>query len=117
MLTQKKGKLHRHAGPLHLKDLNGCNGERKCSSIGTCISFHLTSRTNAFRNAPALIHGLYSIRFSQLTHQASDFLVIRSVSYQQTFINTGRNRGFLDKAPLSSCFYEYLFRNLCDDRT
>ena len=39
--------LHRHAGPLYLKDLNGCNGERKCSFIGTPISFHLTSRTNS----------------------------------------------------------------------
>ena len=40
--TQKKGELHRHAGPLYLKDLNGCNGERKCTFIGTPISFFVT---------------------------------------------------------------------------
>ena len=94
--TQKKGELHRHAGPLYLKDLNGCNGERKCSFIVTPISFPLTSRTNAFRNAPALMHDLYSIRFSQLAHQTSDFLVIRSTSYKQTFIKAGRKGRFLD---------------------
>ena len=33
----KKAELHRHAGPLYLKDLNGCNGEGKCSFIGTPI--------------------------------------------------------------------------------
>ena len=38
-LTQKKGKLHRHAGPLYLKDLNGCNDERKWEFIGTPIFF------------------------------------------------------------------------------
>ena len=28
-LTQKKGELRRHAGPLYLKDLNGCNDARE----------------------------------------------------------------------------------------
>ena len=62
-LTQKKGKLHRHAGPLYLKDLNGCNDARECSSSGTPIPLRLTSRTNAFRNAPALTHGSNSSPF------------------------------------------------------
>ena len=46
-LTQKKGELRRHAGPLYLKDLNGCNGERKCSFIGiseTNTNFYSSSK-------------------------------------------------------------------------
>lgn len=63
MKERKKAELHRHAGPLYLKDLNGCNGERKRSFIGTPISFRLTSRTNTFRNALALMHGSRSSVF------------------------------------------------------
>ena len=107
--TQKKGELHRHAGPLYLKDLNGCNGERKCSFIGTYISFRLTSRTNAFRNAPALMHGSRSSAFfagssdRQISH-----LIIATISVQ-ILIETGRERSVFDKVPLSSRFYECLF--------
>ena len=68
----------------------------------------LTGRTRCIRNAPALMHGLYSIRFSQLAHQTSDFLVIRRTFYKQTFIKTGRNGRFIDSAPISSRFYEYM---------
>ena len=46
-LTQKKGELRRHAGPLYLKDLNGCNDARECSSSGTPIPLRLT---NTHRN-------------------------------------------------------------------
>ncbi len=77
----------------------------------------LTGRTRCIRNAPALMHGLYSIRFSQLAHQMADFPITRSVSYKQTFIKTGRKGRFIENVPLSSRFYEYLFRNLRDDRT
>ena len=42
----------------------------------------------------------YSIRFSQLAHQASDFLVIRSVLYQQTFVKR-EERGALSNKPRS----------------
>ena len=56
-------------------------------------------------------HGLYSIRFSQLAHQASDFLVTSSIFYKQTVIKTGRKEHFIDSAPISSRFYEYLFRD------
>ena len=76
----------------------------------------LTGRTRCIRNAPALMHGLYSIRFSQLAHQTSDFLVIRSITYKQTLIKTGRKGRFINQVPLSSCFYEYLFRDFCDGR-
>ena len=58
----------------------------------------------------------YSIRFSQLAHQTSDFLVIHSISYKQTVIKTGRKRNFIDSLPISSRFYEYLFRDYCDYR-
>ena len=80
--TQKKGELHRHAGPLYLKDLNGCNGERKCSFIGTPIFFRLTSRTNAFRNASALTHGLRSSVFL-LVHSIDT----SSIRYSQPSLN------------------------------
>ena len=60
------------------------------------------------------MHGLYSIRFSQLAHQTSDFLVIRRTFYKQTFIKTGRKGNFIENAPLSSRFYEYLYRDCCD---
>ena len=48
----------------------------------------LTGRTRCIRNAPALMHGLYSIRSSQLAHQTSGFLVICSVYYKQTQIRS-----------------------------
>ena len=54
------------------------------------------------------MHGLYSIRFPQLAHQTSDFLFIRRTFYKQTFIKTGRNGRFIDSAPISSRFYEYM---------
>ena len=76
----------------------------------------LTGRTRCIRNAPALTHGLYSIRFPQLARQTSDFLIICRIFYKQTFIKAGRNGCFIEQAPLSSCFYEYLFRDICDDR-
>ena len=76
----------------------------------------LTGRTRCIRNAPALMHGLFSIRFSQLAHQMPDFLIIYSVSYKQTFVKTGRNWSFIEQAPISSRFYEYLFRDCCDYR-
>ena len=60
------------------------------------------------------MHGLYSIRFSQLAHQTSEFLVIRRTFYKQTFIKTGRKGNFIENAPLSSRFYEYLYRDCCD---
>ena len=84
--------------------------------MGTRILMPLTWRTRCIRNAPALMHGLYSIRFSQLAHQTSDFLVIRSITYKQTLIKTGRKGRFINQVPLSSCFYEYLFRDFCDGR-
>ena len=62
------------------------------------------------------MHGLYSIRFSQLAHQTSEFLVIRRTFYKQTFIKTGRKGNFIENALLSSRFYEYLFRDSCDYR-
>ncbi len=96
--------LHRHAGPLYLKDLNGCNGERKCSFIGTPISFHLTSRTNAFRNAPALMHGSRTSVFF-LVHLIDRFsMPIIATIAEQILIETGRDRGLFDKAPISSRF-------------
>ena len=82
--------------------------------MGTRILMPLTWRTRCIRNAPALMHGLYSIRFSQLAHQTSDFLVIRRTFYKQTFIKTGRKGNFIENAPLSSRFYEYLYRDCCD---
>ena len=57
------------------------------------------------------MHGLYSIRLPQLVHQTSGFPIIRSISYKQTFVKTGRKGYFINKAPLSSRFYEYLFRD------
>ena len=60
------------------------------------------------------MHGLYSIRFSQLAHQTSEFLVIRRTFYKQTFIKTGRKGNFIENSPLSSRFYEYLYRDCCD---
>ena len=76
----------------------------------------LTGRTRCIRSTPALMHGLFSIRFSQLAHQMPDFLIIYSVSYKQTFVKTGRNWSFIEQAPISSRFYEYLFRDCCDYR-
>ena len=38
----------------------------------------------------------------------SDFLFIRRTFYKQTFIKTGRNGRFIDSAPISSRFYEYM---------
>ena len=38
----------------------------------------------------------------------SDFLVIRRTFYKQTFIKTGRKGRFIDSAPISSRFYEYM---------
>ena len=46
----------------------------------------------------------------------SDFLVIRRTFYKQTFIKTGRECNFIDSAPLSSRFYEYLFGDCYDYR-
>ena len=46
----------------------------------------------------------------------SDFLFIRRTFYKQTFIKTGRNGRFIDSAPISSRFYEYLFRDSCNHR-
>ena len=71
----------------------------------------LTGKTRCIRNAPALMHDLYSIRFSQLAHQTSDFPVVRNISYKQAFIKTKGKGNFIDKAPFSSGFYEYLFRD------
>ena len=61
--TRKKDGTASPCRPALPQDLNGCNGERICSFIGTRISFLLTSRTNAFRNAPALTHGSRSSVF------------------------------------------------------
>ena len=55
-------------------------------------------------------------RFSQLAHQTSDFLVIRRTFYKQTFIKTEGNGHFIDSAPISSRFYEYLFGDCYDYR-
>ena len=41
----------------------------------------------------------------------SDFLVIRRIFHKQTFIETGRKGRFIENAPRSSRFYEYLFRD------
>ena len=60
----------------------------------------LTGRTRCIRNTPALKHGLFSIRFSQLAHQTSDFLVIRSVLYQPTFVKR-EEMGALSNKPRS----------------
>ena len=44
------------------------------------------------------------------------FLSIHTIIYKQTFRKTGRKGNFIDEAPLSSRFYEYLFRDCCDYR-
>ena len=53
--------------------------------MGTRILMPLTWRTRCIRNAPALMQGLYSIRFSQLAHQTSVFPVICRIFHKQTF--------------------------------
>ena len=58
--------------------------------------------------------GLNYGRREKRAHQTSDFLVIRRTFYKQTFIKTGRKGNFIENAPLSSRFYEYLYRDCCD---
>ncbi len=109
MKERKKAELHRHAGPLYLKDLNGCNGKRKWVFIRTPISFRLTSRTNAFRNAPALMHGSRSSSFFAGSSNHYIFYPVFIIISKQILIETGRERSFVDKVPFSFRFYECLF--------
>ena len=106
---RKKRELHRHAGPLYLKDLNGCNSKRKCSFIRTPISFRLTSRTNAFRNAPALMHGSRSSLFFAGSSNHYIFCPVFIIISEQILVETGRDRSRVDKVLLSSRFYDCLF--------
>ena len=106
--TQKKGELHRHAGPLYLKDLNGCNGERKCSFIVTPISFPLTSRTNAFRNAPTSCFVLWHPTPELLLSLSARKAPTGTLSYKYT--NCARMSCKLPLRFLS--ITEIIFRNL-----
>ena len=60
-----------------------------------------------------------ALQYPLLSAGASNvmLLFIHSVIYKQNFIKTGREWNFIDIAPLSSCFYEYLFRDFCDGRS
>ena len=75
------------------------NIQNKCFSERSCL------------NAWLIQYPLLSAGVSDIS-----FLIIYSVSYKQTFLKTGRNGSFIEQAPVSSRFYEYLFRDCCDYR-
>ena len=96
--TQKKKILQRYADPLYLIPSNPCNAISKCSSIGTRILISLTWRTRCIRNAPCRCIAYAVSSFSAGTSSQYTFFSC-SATLQQTLIQIGRDRSFIDYLP------------------
>ena len=102
--TQKKKILQRYADPLYLIPSNPCNAISKCSSIGTRILISLTWRTRCIRNAPCRCIA-YAVSSFSACSSGRYIYFSRSAIFQQKFIQTGRERNFVDKAaPFAQLF-------------
>ena len=95
--TQKKKILQRYTDPLYLIPSNPCNTPSKYSSIGTRILMLLTWRTRCIRNAPCRCIAYAVSSFSAGTSSQYTFFSC-SATLQQTLIQIGRDRSFVDKA-------------------
>ena len=94
---QKKKILQRYTDPLYLIPSNPCNTPSKYSSIGTRILMLLTWRTRCIRNAPCRCIAYAVSSFSAGTSSQYTFFSC-SATLQQTLIQIGRDRNFVDKA-------------------
>ena len=76
---------------------NPCNAISKCSSFGTRILISLTWRTRCIRKRSMSMHSLCSILFF-CWHVQSVHIFQLQRTLQQTLIQIGRDRNFVDKS-------------------